>query len=142
MILVPALGLNARRLLIVLWLLAGGFGGSALAAESATLEPDKDGVQRATIELDDYYTPRHLVVQAGKPVELVLKSLTAVTPHNFIVDDPAAGFKVNQEVGSGKTETVRFTPTKPGTFVFYCDKKLLFFKSHREKGMEGRLEVR
>ena len=24
---------------------------------------------------------------------------------------------------------------------FYCDKKLLFFKSHREKGMEGVLKV-
>jgi plastocyanin len=49
---------------------------------------------------------------------------------------------VDQDVGDGKSATVRFTPTHPGTFVFYCDKKLLFFKSHREKGMEGRLEVR
>jgi len=27
-------------------------------------------------------------------------------------------------------------------FAFYCDKRLLFFKSHHEKGMEGRLDVR
>jgi hypothetical protein len=29
-----------------------------------------------------------------------------------------------------------------GTFPFYCDKKLLFFKSHHERGQEGHLEVR
>jgi hypothetical protein len=28
-----------------------------------------------------------------------------------------------------------------GEYPFYCSKKLLFFKSHREKGMEGMLEV-
>jgi len=134
--------LSARLLLTLVWLAAGSMDGNALAAEAVTLEPGQDGVQRGTIELDDVYTPRHIVVQGGKPVELVLKSLTTITPHNFILDDPAAGIKVEQEVGAGKTETVRFTPPKPGVFVFYCDKKLLFFKSHREKGMEGRLEVR
>jgi len=112
------------------------------AAGPVTLEAGPDGVQRGTILLDDLYTPSHIVVQAGKPVELVLTSQTSITPHNFIVDDPAAGFKVKEEVGAGKTVTVRFTPPKPGTFPFYCDKRLLFFKSHREKGMEGRLEVR
>lgn len=34
-----------------------------------------------------------------------------------------------------------FTTTKPGKYPFYCDKKLLFMDSHREKGMEGILEV-
>lgn len=102
-----------------------------------------DGIQRATITLDSYsYTPNHVVVQAGKPVELTLTSVTTLTPHNFVLNDPAAGFKVEQDVGAGKTVTVRFTPLQPGLFTFYCDKKLLFFKSHREKGMEGRLEVR
>jgi hypothetical protein len=31
---------------------------------------------------------------------------------------------------------------QPGIYLFYCDKKLLFLPSHREKGMEGRLEGR
>jgi hypothetical protein len=35
-----------------------------------------------------------------------------------------------------------FTPTMPGSFAFYCGKKLLMFPSHRSKGMEGILEVR
>lgn len=93
--------------------------------------------------MDSYsYTPNHIVVRAGKPVELTLTSVTTLTPHNFVLKEPAAGLTVEQDVRAGKTATVRFTPTQPGAFTFYCDKKLLFFASHREKGMEGRLEVR
>ena len=40
-----------------------------------------DGVQRATITLDSYsYTPNHVIVEAGKPVELTLTSVTTITP--------------------------------------------------------------
>ncbi|HQR15422.1 MAG TPA: cupredoxin domain-containing protein [Nitrospira sp.] len=102
-----------------------------------------DGMQRATVILDSYsYTPQHLVVQAGKPVELLLTSITTITPHNFVLRDEAAGLSIERDVSAGKTVTVQFTPTKPGSYTFYCDKKLLFFPSHREKGMEGTLEVR
>jgi len=102
-----------------------------------------DGVQRATVTLDSYsYQPKHLIVEAGKPVELTLTSVTTITPHNFIIKDPAGGLSVEQDVGAGKTVVVKFTPTRPGTFPIYCDKKLPFFPSHREKGMEGMLEVR
>ena len=102
-----------------------------------------DGMQRATIILDSYsYTPQHLIVQAGKPVELLLTSITTITPHNFVLWDEAAGLFIERDVSAGKTVTVQFTPTKPGTYSFYCDKKLLFLPSHREKGMEGTLEVR
>ncbi|HJT21977.1 MAG TPA: cupredoxin domain-containing protein [Nitrospira sp.] len=102
-----------------------------------------DGVQRATVILDSYsYSPDHLIVEAGKPVELTLTSVTTITPHNFVINDPAGGLSVEQDVGAGKTAVVKFTPARPGTFSIYCDKKLLFFRSHREKGMEGKLEVR
>ena len=102
-----------------------------------------DGIQRATVILDSYsYTPRHLIVQSGKPVELLLTSITTITPHNFVLRDEAAGLSIERDVSAGKTVTVQFTPSKPGTYSFYCDKKLLFFPSHREKGMEGTLEVR
>ena len=102
-----------------------------------------DGIQRATVILDSYsYTPSHLIVQAGKPVKLLLTSITTITPHNFVLKNEAAGLSIEREVGAGRTVTVQFTPTKPGTYPFYCDKKLLFFPSHQEKGMEGMLEVR
>ena len=44
---------------------------------------------------------------------------------------------IERDVSAGKTVTVQFTPQKPGRYSFYCDKKLLFLPSHREKGMEG-----
>jgi heme/copper-type cytochrome/quinol oxidase subunit 2 len=102
-----------------------------------------DGVQRAAVTLDSYsYQPNHLIVEAGKPVELILTSVTTITPHNFIIKDPAGSLSVEQDVGAGKTVTVRFTPTQRGTFPIYCDKRLWPMPSHRDKGMEGKLEVR
>jgi len=38
-------------------------------------------------------------------------------------------------------KTVTFTPEKTGKYEIYYDKRFLFFASHREKGMEGILEV-
>ena len=102
-----------------------------------------DGVQRATVTLDSYsYSPNHLIVEAGKPVELTLTSVTTIIPHNFIIKDPAGRLSVEQDVSAGKTVTITFTPTQPGTFPIYCDKRLWPLPSHRDKGMEGTLEVR
>ena len=135
----------------VLWCLGLSFMVATLAfgAESTSMGPpftvptDADGVQRTTVVLDSYsYEPGHLVVEKGKPVELILKSVTTLTPHNFIVKDPAGGFSVEQDVGAGKTVVLKFTPTLSGTFPIYCDKRLWPLPSHRDKGMEGKLEVR
>lgn len=125
-------------------------GSSTLAAYSTepssqpvTASLGSDGVQRATITLDSYsYSPNHLIVEAGKPVELTLTSVTTVTPHNFVLKEPTAGLAVDETVWGGKTAMVRFTPTQPGSFTFFCDKRLWPLPSHREKGMEGKLEVR
>jgi heme/copper-type cytochrome/quinol oxidase subunit 2 len=98
-----------------------------------------DGVQHATITLDSYsYTPNHLIVEAGKPVELTLTSVTTITPHNFIIKE----LSVEQDLSAGKTVTIKFTPTQTGTFPIYCDKRLWPLPSHRDKGMEGKLEVK
>jgi plastocyanin len=136
--------------------LAGGIVATALASSltlaqqkpavpppPVTAEVGSDGVQRASITLDSYsFTPGHLIVQAGKPVELTLISVTTLVPHNLTLKEPAAGLSIAQEVGPGQTAKVTFTPTTPGTYLFYCDKRLPFFPSHRQEGMEGRLEVR
>ena len=115
------------------------------AAEPVAFEVplDSDGIQRAVVEADSYeFSPRRLVVRAGKPVELTVKSVTVLVPHNFLIDDPKSGLAIREEISAGQTVKITFTPTVPGSFAIYCDKKLLFFKSHREKGMEGVLEVR
>ena len=119
------------------------------AAEPASMGPpftvpiDADGVQRTTVILDSYsYQPAHLIVEKGKPVELTLKSVTTLTPHNFIIKDPAGSLSVEQDTGAGKTALLKFTPMQAGTFPIYCDKRLWPLPSHRDKGMEGKLEVR
>ncbi len=102
-----------------------------------------DGVQRAVVEVDSYaFIPHHLVVRAGTPVELTFKSITWVVPHNIIIDNPQSGLDIRKEIPAGESLTVRFTPMVPGSFPIYCDKKLPFLKSHRERGQEGVLEVR
>ena len=135
----------------VSWCLGLSFGLAvvAFAAEPASVGPpfvvpvDSDGVQRTTVVLDSYsYQPGHLIVEKGKPVELTLKSVTTLTPHNFIIKDPAGSLSVEQDVGAGKTGLVKFTPMQTGTFPIYCDKRLWPLPSHRDKGMEGKLEVR
>lgn len=86
--------------------------------------------------------PDHLVVEKGKPVELTLTSATIIIPHNFIIKDLAGSLSIEQDVSAGKTVTVRFVPTRPGLFPFFCDKRLWPMASHRDKGMEGLLEVK
>lgn len=112
-------------------------------AEPLILRPDPDGVQRAQIVVDSYsFTPDELVVTVNTPVELTLKPVTRLIPHNFVLETPEAGLVVRQGVTPGKTVTVAFTPTRPGAFKFTCDKRLLFFKSHEARGMVGTLHVR
>ena len=136
-------------MLTTIWLLTSVGVMIAVAAEPSQPGPPvvipvaADGVQRATVTLDSYsYTPNHLIVEAGKPVELTLTSVTTFTPHNFIIKDSAGSLSIEQDVSAGKTVTITFTPPQPGTFPIYCDKRLWPFPSHRDKGMEGKLEVR
>ena len=129
-----------------LWLALTGvaFGGEpASMGPPLTIPTDTDGVQRTTVILDSYsYQPSHLIVEKGKPVELTLKSVTTFTPHNFIIKDPGGSLSVEQDVSAGKIVVLKFTPMQPGIFPIYCDKRLWPLPSHRDKGMEGKLEVR
>lgn len=126
--------------------LLGFFSGVSLGdadEEVLVLQPDADGIQRAFIVLDSYaFTPPHISVQAGLPIELQLENQSFLTPHNFVMDHPDSDLQHDVSVDAGDSVTIRFLVQTPGTYTFYCDKQLLFFPSHREEGMEGRLEVR
>jgi plastocyanin len=100
-----------------------------------------DGVQRATIVGGSYFfRPSHVIVRAHVPVELTVSAEAGLIPHNFVIDSPEAGIVVRTEL-SRSPATLRFTPTRAGRYAYYCTHRLLFFKSHRERGMEGVLEV-
>ncbi len=117
--------------------------GSALGAEPnktvATI--DKDGVQNVDIIGGSYFfKPNHIVVKVNTPVELKVSKESGLIPHDIVAKSPEAGIEFKAEL-STDPKTIKFKPTKVGTYPFYCSKKLLFFKSHREKGMEGVIEV-
>ncbi len=130
--------------ILTVGLAATGWTADAVLPDQPFAVPiDSDGVQRATVILDSYsYMPNHVIVEVGKPVELTLTSVTMITPHNFIVQDPAGRVSIEQDVGAGKTVMVTFTSEHAGIYTIYCDKRLWPMPSHRDKGMEGTLEVR
>ena len=85
--------------------------------------------------------PDRITVQTGQTVQLELTNTDSLTPHNFTLKAEEAGLNVDVDVSAGKTEVVDITPLAPGRYKFYCNKKLLFMKSHRDRGMEGTLVV-
>ena len=102
---------------------------------------DSDGVQRLSIVGGGYFfNPNHVIIRVNIPVELKVTKESGVVPHNIVIKAPDAGIDVEESLGTDP-KIIRFTPTKVGKYPFYCGKKLLFFESHREKGMEGVLEV-
>lgn len=130
------IGLMLFRLL---WTLAA----FATESQGVIVPLSADGVQRMEVTLDSYsFTPNHLIVKENIPVELTLKSVTWLVPHNFVLKSPEAGLGIEQEVPPGGTATIRFTPVRSGEFKFVCAKKLLFFPSHEDLGMVGTLEIR
>lgn len=99
--------------------------------------------QQVMINMESYaFTPSEVVVKAGIPVTLTLSNQSWLVPHNFLLDDPTGTRLVDADISSGDSEAVTLTLTEPGIYPFYCDKQLLFFPTHREEGMEGRLIVR
>ncbi|KAF0144773.1 MAG: hypothetical protein FD156_1602 [Nitrospirae bacterium] len=102
---------------------------------------DKDGIQRAEITGGEYFfEPYHIIVKINMPVELTVRKKPGIVPHDIIVNAPEAGINFKEDL-SKEPKVIKFTPKKTGKYPVYCSKKLLFFKSHRERGMEGLLEV-
>jgi len=100
-----------------------------------------DGVQRVELVGGGYFfDPDHIIVKVNVPVELTVRKESGFVPHNIVIKAPEAGIEFDESLSSDP-KTIRFTPTKAGSYPMYCSKKLLFFASHREKGMEGLLEV-
>ena len=129
-----------RQLTLFLAVLPIIFLSYAARAQQNTPAPPAD-VQKVEVVVDSYsFTPDVIKVTAGKPVEITLRSVTSLVPHNFTIDDPASGLNVDVDVPSGKDVTVTFTPEKKGEFQFYCSKSGIM-GSHLKKGMKGTLEV-
>lgn len=100
-----------------------------------------DGIQRVELVGGSYFfRPDHVIVKVNVPVELTVRKDGWIVPHDIVIDAPDAGITVRESL-SAEPKVIRFTPTKAGRYPFYCSKKPPFMASHREKGMEGVLEV-
>ncbi len=119
----------------------GGHDHGAGTEKRFTASVGPDGIQHVEITGGEYYfDPNYIVVKVNVPVELKVKKAGGYIPHDIIVNAPDAG--INFKVDLKKSEqAVVFTPTKVGKYEMYCDKKLIFAKSHKEKGMDGWIEV-
>jgi plastocyanin len=109
--------------------------------ETYVAKPDQDGVQRVRIVGGDYFfKPNHIIVKVNVPVELVASREAGIVPHTLVIKAPEAGIAVEEDLDT-EAKTIAFTATAVGKYPLYCSNKLLFFASHRERGMEGLLEV-
>lgn len=114
---------------------------ASAVGETFTALIDADGKQRVAILGGSYFfKPDHVIVKANVPVELSVKRESGIVPHTFVLKIPESGIMIDESL-STDAKTIAFTPTVAGRFTFYCRNKLLFFKSHEEKGMKGVLEV-
>lgn len=100
-----------------------------------------DGIQRLEMIAGSYFfEPNHIIVKQGIPVELSIKRDSKLVPHDFVLKIEASGIAIKEKI-SKKGTLIRFTPDVAGEFPFYCGLKFLFLKNHRDKGMEGVVEV-
>jgi plastocyanin domain-containing protein len=114
---------------------------AAQAQKPVQAKAAQDGVQRVEVVGGSYFfKPSHIVVKVNVPVELAVSRESGVIPHNLVIKDPDGGTAVEEEL-STEPKKVTFTPKKVGKYAFYCSKKPPLLASHRERGMEGVLEV-
>jgi len=126
-------------LALVIFTVSAAFASEPKEVFKATI--DSDGVQRVDVLGGSYFfKPDYIIVKVNVPVELKVRKESGITPHDIMIKAPEAGIDFKESLGS-EPKVIRFVPTKTGKYPMTCSKKLLFFASHREKGMEGTLEV-
>jgi plastocyanin len=107
----------------------------------AVIKADQDGVQRVRMVAGSYFfKPSHIIVKVNAPVELVVSREPGVAPHDLVIQAQDAGIAVQEDLATDPKK-IAFTPRKVGKYAFYCSKKPPLLASHRERGMEGVLEV-
>jgi len=114
---------------------------NSTAGDTVQAVIDTQGKQRLEIVGGSYFfEPRHIIVKVNIPTELTVRREPGIVPHTFVIRNPDAGVLIDETL-STSAKTFAFTPVAVGKYTFYCRNKLLFFKSHKDKGMEGILEV-
>ena len=126
---------------LVLPIILFGIESSATAQEQLP-QSGVSNTPEIVIDMESYvFSPSEITVTLGKPFTLILSNKSFLVPHNFLLDDPNGVRVLEADISSGERQSHTLRLTEPGLYSFYCDKQLLFFPTHREEGMEGRLIV-
>ena len=72
-------------------------------------------VQKITLGFNSNYYPNTITVEAGKPVEITLDNSVRGCFRSFTIRDLGINYR-----SSNPEDTIKFTPTKKGTFIFAC----------------------
>jgi plastocyanin len=111
------------------------------AAKRFVAAIDKDGYQRVEMTAGEYYfDPSVVVVRVNVPVELTIRKSGGITPHTLSMKAAEADLDFTIAI-SKDPKKISFMATKIGTYPFECTERFLFFKSHKDRGMHGVLEV-
>ena len=138
-----------------LWVSRVGLGlGLSLAAACSSPLGGAPAMALPVEAMEFAFTPATLEVTAGQPVALTLTN-SGTLEHDFsILEFPIEGAAgtdggmdhdmgemaeqpdLHAAAGAGQSATLEFTPSKPGTYEFYCT-----VAGHKEAGMVGTLVV-
>ncbi len=133
--------MNITRSLLLSFALLLLFVANLSAEEKRFVAELTDGVQHVEIVGGEYYfDPNVIVVKVNTPVELKVKKVGGFVPHDFIVSAPEAGIDIQIDLKSD-WQVAKFTATKVGIYPIECRRRLLWFKSHKDRGMKGTIEV-
>ena len=131
-----------RFVVVLVWLMIFWSLVSVAMAQESLSQIEGANSQEMVIDMESYaFTPAELTIERGKPIALILRNQSFLVPHNFLLENPHGVRILEADISSGENQTHVLTLTEPGIYPFYCDKQLLFFPTHREEGMEGRLIV-
>lgn len=87
-----------------------------------------------------FFRPDRITIKVNVPVEFRIRREPGMVPHNFVINAPQAGVQLSETMPKA-ARSVRATFTRPGEYTFYCSRRLLFFESHRDRGMVGTIIV-
>lgn len=130
--------------------------GAAVALAACSGTGSNAGAQSLTVEAKELaFSPTAMEVTAGEPVKLTLQN-NGVLEHDFSImefpiegeaaESGGSGHEAGHSEGDepdlhvsalgGASATLEFTPSKPGTYEFWCT-----VPGHKEAGMTGTLVV-
>jgi cytochrome c oxidase subunit 2 len=108
-----------KRLMGIAAAVAAGLAALALSAQDPAPAPAQSGeARKITVTAKKYeFTPSKIEMKVGEPIELVITAEDAT--HGFTCPDLGVEKVV---IEKGKSETVKITPSKAGTYEFKCAK--------------------